>query len=368
MLVRVGRTLQLTAAGWRLAEHAAEALAADEAVRAEIAHTGAPRGVVRLTFVQTPALALLSTALATLAETAPDLRVEVVHSETAPALDALRSRAVDVVVGIEYEPIPVPRHRDVDRRDLIEEDVRLAVPVGHPLATAGGPIALADVEHAPWAAGHRGSGHSAVVEHLCNRLGGYAPDIRHRTDDGLLLRALVASGQAVTLLPALIATAAPEVAARPIAEAAVHRRIFTAARTAAAGAPAIAAVRDAAPRGRGEGHRGTRGRAHPALDRHTPPPAAGVATATSTTASAKPPATSDRQSSRCRCRPRRAGRSSAGPSPCSVEIVGGVIGSVSQSRRRDRRVAGVGRAQVLQLRGRRVAGVGRAQVLRAGRG
>ena len=245
MLLRVGRTLQLTAAGWRLAEHAAEALAADEAVRAELAHSGAPRGVVRLTFVQTPALALLSTALATLAETAPDLRVEVVHSETAPALADLRSRAVDVVVGIEYEPIPVPRHRDVDRRDLIEEDVRLAVPVGHPLATAAGPISLADVEHAPWAAGHRGSGHSAVVEHLCNRLGGYAPDIRHRTDDGLLLRALVASGQAVTLLPALIATATPQVAARPIAEAAVHRTIFTAARTAAAAAPAIAAVRDA---------------------------------------------------------------------------------------------------------------------------
>jgi DNA-binding transcriptional LysR family regulator len=245
LLVRAGRTLQLTAAGWRLADHAAEALAADEAVRAEIAHAGAPRGVVRLTFVQTPALALLGAALATLADTAPDLRVEVVHSETAPALDALRSRAVDVVVGIEYEPIPVPRHRDVDRRDLIEEDVRLAVPVGHELAARGGPIALADVEHAAWAAGHSGTGHSAVVEHLCNRLGGYAPDIRHRTDDGLLLRALVASGQAVTLLPALIATAAPEVAARPIAEGAIHRRIFTAARVAAGAAPNVAAVRDA---------------------------------------------------------------------------------------------------------------------------
>ena len=188
---------------------------------------------------------MLGAALATLAETAPDLRVEVLHSETAPALDALRSRAVDVVVGIEYEPIPVPRHRDVDRGDLIEEDVLLAVPVGDPLATAGGPIALAAVEHAAWAAGLPGSGHSGVVEHLCNRLGGYAPDVRHRTDDGLMLRALVASGQAVTLLPALIATASPEVAARAIAEGAVKRRVFTAARVAAAAAPAVVATREA---------------------------------------------------------------------------------------------------------------------------
>jgi DNA-binding transcriptional LysR family regulator len=180
-----------------------------------------------------------------LASSAPDLRVEVVQAETAPALAGLRSRAVDVVVGVEYEPVPVPRHRDVDRRDLIREDVRMIVPSEHPLAQGGGAISLAAVEHAPWAAGFPGSGHSAAVEHLCNRFGGYAPDIRHRTDDGLLLRALVASGQAVTVLPVLIATATPQVAARPIAEGAVHRTIFTAARTVAADAPAVKAVRQA---------------------------------------------------------------------------------------------------------------------------
>jgi DNA-binding transcriptional LysR family regulator len=61
----------------------------------------------------------------------------------------------------------------------------------------------------------------------------------------MLLRALVASGQAVTILPALLATATPQVAARPIAEGAEHRVIFTAARVAAAQAPAVIAVREA---------------------------------------------------------------------------------------------------------------------------
>jgi DNA-binding transcriptional LysR family regulator len=238
LLRRVGRNVALTAAGLRLAEHAEAALTRDEAIRAELAMLGAgPRGHVRLTFVQSPALALLSATLVRLAEAAPDLRAEVVQQETAPAIEALRSRAVDVVVGIEYDPVPVPRHRDVDRRDLIREEVMLAVPLGSARTT------LADVEHEPWAAGQPGSGQAAAVENVCNRLGGYAPDIRHRSDDGLILRALVSSGQAVTLLPALIAAATPGVAAHRIPG--LYRTIFTATRTAAAEAPAVVAVREA---------------------------------------------------------------------------------------------------------------------------
>jgi DNA-binding transcriptional LysR family regulator len=133
--------------------------------------------------------------------------------------------------------VPVPRHRDVDRRDQLHEDVRLIVPLASRATT------LADVEREPWAAGQPGSGHAAAVENVCNRIGGYAPQIRHRSDDALILRALVSAGQAVTLLPALIATATPGIAAHPIPG--LNRTIFTAVRAAAAEAPAIAAVREA---------------------------------------------------------------------------------------------------------------------------
>jgi DNA-binding transcriptional LysR family regulator len=246
LLQRVGRNVQLTAAGRRLVEHAREALNADEAMRAELAALGgAPRGTVRVTFVQTTALALVPATLATLAETAPDLRVEVLQRESAPALEELRSRAVDVVVGIDYDPVPVPRRRDIDRRDLLREDVLLAIPADHPLAEAGGPLALEPFARSPWAAGHVGTGHGAVVDNVCNRLGGYAPDIRHRTDDVLILRALVSSGRAVTLLPALIGTETPQVAVRPLAEGPLRRTIFTAARAAGAQMPAVIAARDA---------------------------------------------------------------------------------------------------------------------------
>ena len=70
----------------------------------------------------------------------------------------------------------------------------MRVPADDPLAASGGPISLASVEHAVWAAGHPGPG-TPPPSNLCNGLGGYAPDIRHRTDDALILRALVSSGR-----------------------------------------------------------------------------------------------------------------------------------------------------------------------------
>jgi DNA-binding transcriptional LysR family regulator len=247
LLRRAGRNVELTPAGRRLAAYAEDALAADEAIRAELAGLGdAPRGRLPMTFVQTPALALLPGVLDRLAGAAPGLQVEVVQRETAPALEDLRSRVVDLVVGIEYEPVPVGRHRDVDRRDLLREDVMLALHPDHPaVPKRGGRVGLAACEGAAWAAGHRGTGHDAVVRNVCNRLGGFEPDVRHRSDDGLVLSALVASGRAVTLLPALLAAALPQITVRRLREERLHRTIFTATRTTTSGAPAVLAVREA---------------------------------------------------------------------------------------------------------------------------
>ena len=246
LLHRVGRNLELTPAGQRLATYAELALAADEAMHTELAQLGdAPRGRLRMTFVQTPALALLPGVLGRLADSAPDLQVEVLHYETAPALTDLRSRAVDLVIGVEYEPVPVKRHRDIDRQDLLREDVLLALHHDHPAIPKRGSVRLAACERDVWAAGHLGTGLDAVVRNVCNRLGGFEPDIRHRSDDGLLLSALVASGRAVTLLPALLATAMAQITARRMREERLQRTIFTAARTTTSDAPAVLALRRA---------------------------------------------------------------------------------------------------------------------------
>ena len=84
-----------------------------------------------------------------------------------------------------------------------------------------------------------------MVRNVCNRLGGFEPDVPHRSDDGLVLSALVASGRAVTLLPALLATAMPQIIARRLREERLQRAIFTATRTTMSQAPAVLAVREA---------------------------------------------------------------------------------------------------------------------------
>ena len=77
----------------------------------------------------------------------------------------------------------------------------------------------------------------------CRELGGFDPDIRHRTNDSVTTLALVAGGRAVTLLPALVDPGAhPGVVVRAIAEGSIQRTIFAATRTADATRPSLQAL------------------------------------------------------------------------------------------------------------------------------
>jgi len=246
LLRRAGRNVELTAAGHRLAIHAGQALAADEAVRTELAALAdVPRGLVRMTSVQTPAIALLPETLKRLAVIAPEVKADVIHRETAPGLDDLRSNAADFVLGVEYDPLAVPRRREIHRQDLVREDVLVALPRDHPAASEPGPVRLAALEDAIWATRRPGTGLEAFLRNVCNRMAGYEPDIGHRSDDAIVLSALVEAGRAVALLPSMFTSAASSVITRPVREGRLQRTILTAARRTASNAPAIAAVRRA---------------------------------------------------------------------------------------------------------------------------
>src|SRR5262249_49350134 len=69
---------------------------------------------------------------------APEVEVDVIQRETAPALEDLRSHAADFVLGIEYDPLPVARHRAVHRQDLMREDMLLALPRDHAASQPAG--------------------------------------------------------------------------------------------------------------------------------------------------------------------------------------------------------------------------------------
>ncbi|MGY1650104.1 LysR family transcriptional regulator [Geodermatophilus sp. SYSU D01119] len=245
LLERAGRGVRLTDAGHLLARHAGVLLAAAEAARADLASLGGEvRGTVRAGGLQSATRRLLVPAVAGMRAEHPLVRVEVSELELEQALPELRSGSLDVVVSDEYDGHPRPRPAGLRSAVLHEEPLRLVLPADHP-AAAGGPVALADLRDDVWVASGAGTGHTALVVGACRSLGGFEPDLRHRSDDADVQLELVRRAGAVALLPALTLPGGdPALAVRDVAGAAVRRRLVLLTRDQPA-PPALAAFLDA---------------------------------------------------------------------------------------------------------------------------
>ncbi len=243
LLEPAGRGVRLTEAGRVLARHAAVLLEDLEAAEAALAGAGAvgAGATIRVAGFQSALLLLVAPALADLAAARPELRLEVLELEVERALPELELGHVDVVIGDEYEGVPRPRHRGLTRETLLREDVRLALPAGHPLVGRR-RVPIAALADAAWASTTAGTGHRAMHVRICRALGDFEPDIRHASDDFLTLQALVATGQACSVLPDLVFRFHQDaaVAARPLAEGRVEREVFAVTRRSRP--PAVEAV------------------------------------------------------------------------------------------------------------------------------
>jgi DNA-binding transcriptional LysR family regulator len=243
-----GRRVRLTDAALVLAAHAEQLLTAVERAEADlaVAAAGAVQGEVLVGSFQTASLHLLLPAMGALRQSHPGVQVRLVEAEPEPALEALRSHQLDLVLADEWTGAPRPRLPGLDRQDLFEEPVQIALAADHPAAAPGGPVELAELADAPWAVGEPGGGMAELTRRVCNGHGGFEPRIRHHTNELSMLLALVERREAITLLPAIALVGAPAgVAARPVAGADLARTVFTAAREGADRRPALAAVRAA---------------------------------------------------------------------------------------------------------------------------
>ena len=245
LLERAGRGVRLTDAAIVLVGHAEALLARAELAEAELAAaTGSVAGRGRIASFQSAAIWLAVPAMQTLAREAPGLRCELVEAEPEQSLPALALGDIDLVLADEWQRQSHPRPAGVDRQDLHRDPVRLVLPKDHPAVRRHrDAVPLAELAGEAWTTGHPAAGWEEIIQRTCRELGGFDPDIRHRTNDSVTTLALVAHGQAVTLLPELVAPDAyPGVAVRAIAEGSVHRTIFTATRTADAKRPSVQAL------------------------------------------------------------------------------------------------------------------------------
>ena len=240
---KVGRGVRLTDAGRLLAHHARMLLSAAETAEADLAALSDDvRGTVRAGGLQSAARRLLIPAVAHMMTRYPQVRVEIFELELEQALPGLRLGMVDLVIGDEYDGHPRPRPAGMRFTVLLQEPLKLVLPVTHPLAQAGGAVSIAQLRDEIWATSLEGTGHHAMVVSTCRSLGGYEPDLRHRSNDADVQLELVRVGAAVAFLPPLTMPASdPALAIRDVAEASLKRRLMAVTRDTPQG-PALTAL------------------------------------------------------------------------------------------------------------------------------
>ena len=197
------------------------------------------RGQVRLVAYPTAAATWVPGALARLRRRHPDLDVTLTETEPPEAIGLLERGDADLALLFGYDADPVVAGRDLRYLAIGSEPVDLVLPPGHPAATRS-RVGIAQLREESWIAGcDRCRGH---LVGLCEAAG-FTPDIRHVSDDYVVVQNLVAAGLGISMLPRS-ATAAyrhPEVEVRASRSWGV-RRFGIAHREGADTVPANAAL------------------------------------------------------------------------------------------------------------------------------
>lgn len=247
LVERLGRKVRLTEAGDVLARHAGTVLSALDAAEEEVAAiAGLRSGRVRLWAFPSSSATVVPHALALVKRRFPDVVVTFNEAEPPESLAALKAGECDLAVAFSYEGLDLSELQDdlesLAVTKLLDDEVRLALPMDHPLAKQQ-QVSLGDLSEDPWIAGcPKCRGH---LLHLA-RGAGFSPDVAFETEDYVAVQGLVAEGLGVALIPDLIlrTTHHPAVVALPV-EPASRREIFAVTTPDLARVPAVAATIEA---------------------------------------------------------------------------------------------------------------------------
>ncbi|GAA2874010.1 LysR family transcriptional regulator [Streptosporangium fragile] len=248
LVLRRPRGVRLTEAGQALLRHADAVAARLQAAADEMsALAQLEGGTVRLATFPSAGATLVPAAMSLLATRHPALDVRLLQAEPPEALELVVAGEADLAVTFAHAG-----QRPAEPSGLVSvpvgtDPVRLVLPRGHAGARAG-DVDLRSLAAERWIAGCARC--TAYLEEVCGTAG-FAPDVRHGSDDYVVVQSLIAHGLGVGLLPrlALDAFRDPRVAVRdvpglrPRTIQVTHHR--EAARTPAVRA-AVRAVLDAA--------------------------------------------------------------------------------------------------------------------------
>jgi DNA-binding transcriptional LysR family regulator len=245
LLERAGRGVRLTDPALMLVEHADALLQRAALAEADLAAAaGAVTGRARIAGFQSAYVRLAVPAMEALARDAPRLRCELVEAEPEQSLPALALGDLDLVFADEWQHGPRRLAATLERHDLLDDPVHVALPARHPVARGHrDAVPLAALADAIWVTGHAGMGWDEMTVRTCREHGGFDPDVRHRTNDANASLALVARGLAVALLPRFaLPSRMRGLALRAIAGTPAARSIFAVTRATDAARPSTRAL------------------------------------------------------------------------------------------------------------------------------
>lgn len=239
LLEPVGRRVRLTAQAEVLVAHAEALLTEMERAESALANSlGHTVGTLRVAAFQTAVMALVPPAITRLETLHPDLRLEVTELEPDIALPAMVAGDHDLVIAEEYPGHPLPHLPEVERNDIMADEMLLAAP------TTWRERSLSEMRERPFVMEPRDSPAGQWALAAC-RSAGFEPDVRYTTTDLQVHLRLVEAQLAVALLPELSAVRDESSVTVHRLRARPFRRIFTAVRRGASEHPAIRAFTSA---------------------------------------------------------------------------------------------------------------------------
>ncbi|KAA1378467.1 LysR family transcriptional regulator [Aeromicrobium fastidiosum] len=194
---RDSRRARPTEAAVSLVRHSAEALLALDTLEAQLprlrtGHTS----TLRLGTFPTASAAVMPLALAHLAASHPDARVELDEDEPVALVSRLMTSQLDLALIYEYDLVPQRWPPGMDCIPVLVEDMVMARSPGQVTH------ALSGMSDARWISTLDGSAGDLFLHRQC-ALAGFEPQVPWRSNDYDVVRGLVAAGLGTALVPAL---------------------------------------------------------------------------------------------------------------------------------------------------------------------
>ena len=223
---RIPRGIRATQAGEVAIEQARDILVRLDALQARLGtFTGLTAGTLRMSAFPGANTAFTPEAIRRFSATHPGVALTLERTDPAGPLSAIRAGTVDLALLTAWD-LPADPVTDLDITSLLDEELLLALPAGHPLA-AKRRVRLRDLRDQAWIEGAHPDCLGPLT-HLSDALGG-PPRIAFTCDDWNGKQALVAAGAGITVVPTLARTAIRRgVVLRPTAPALPARRLFVA--------------------------------------------------------------------------------------------------------------------------------------------